>query len=327
MQWRFSGLAFIVSWGLFFSLSAAAQEGEAGWSAEGEASLSGADAKGETRKNKKNTAGESQDEDSVLATQAVPYTQRGLTLARGVLRIDGGPPDFGLLESGHINNRRGFNIARRSLTVASGPNVTTTEDTFVDFGIGAGFGVLDNLEVGTLLLPLAFAPDGRDAFEDIEFYGRYRFVEGDIEVAGQLGMGLPLSSDEFRLGLGVPVLIHISPTARLDTGLEFEFEFYDDPTGAVASLDIPVAMNFMVTSNIFVGGRSGFYFRDFDTEQLLIPIGAQGGYTLDSGLMDFTGWLRFPGFLRPDAPTGADVVSLEEWQIGFGANLYMALLK
>ncbi len=248
------------------------------------------------------------------------YVERQLVLQKHILRIDAGPSDFGLLNSGSINNGRGFRVGKTAIPGG--------DDARVDLGLGVGFGATDDLELGALFLPLAFAPSGRDSFQDMEFYGRYRLLKGETEFGVQVGARLPIASEELRMGVGLPVLARLGETLRLDTGMELEVELYDgDAGGTVVSLDAPAALNVMLMPHVFFGGRTGFYWRDFKTEGLSIPLGVQGGATLGGGMVDLLTWFHFPAFLRPDAAEGADTINLDLWEFGVGVTLFLGPLS
>ena len=248
--------------------------------------------------------------------QATPrYADRSMTLSKGTLRIDGGPSDFGLLDSGAINGRRGLRI---------GDSGAAGSDTYVSLGVGAAYGIIDGLEVGALVLPLQFAPDGVDAYQNPEAYVRYRFLTGNVEVGAQVGAQVPVvDGSDFGLSFGLPVLVRLGTMGRLDTGAEVELQFADPDM--IASLDIPLALNFSVTENILVGGRTGFYLYDFDFDFYSIKLGVQGGYTIQKGIADITAWFQFPNFLSGKGV--GDGISADAWEVGVGGNFYVSFLQ
>ncbi|QQR88633.1 MAG: hypothetical protein IPJ88_10280 [Myxococcales bacterium] len=243
-----------------------------------------------------------------LGNSTPQYTARSMTLDAGTLRVDVGPSDFGLLNSGAINNRRGLTFNKSA----------GVSDLGVGAGIGAAYGVMDGLEIGTLILPLAISPDFD--YMNPEFYGRYRLMDGDTQVGLQVGMVLPAQSGtDFGLSAGLPVLLRMDKM-RIDTGAELEFIFATD---LQLNIDIPFALNYSVTDAVFIGGRTGLFFQDFtnvDFDGLSIPLGAQGGYTLDGGIADLTAWFNFPNFINTFP--GGDAIFLKNWQLGLGANVF-----
>lgn len=270
----------------------------------------------------------------------VRYSDREMILERGTLRIDLGPQDFGLLNSGLINNGRGLRIFDAGADVA------------VYHGAGASLGIIDNLEAGVLMFPILFTPEFE--FGAIEGYGRYRFVEkAGVEVAAQAGLqlgtgnygygtgaivgapgpgpGFGWGSVDFATSAGLAVLLRPTQGMRIDTGVELEL-FLQDVDGTAgsrtelhANFDLPFALNFNITENFFLGGRTGFLFPTADLDYFSIGLGMQGGYTLARGVADITGWLTWNNLLFPAAPDGVDKFNEDGWEIGAGANLYVGI--
>jgi hypothetical protein len=106
------------------------------------------------------------------------HSTRPLTLGQQTLRLDLAPPDLALLDYGEINEGRGVAFTR------AGNNQTY-------FGLGAGlsYGVIDDVELGALLLPLLVHPEVR--YGDAEAFGRFRLVSGGFELALQAGAQPP----------------------------------------------------------------------------------------------------------------------------------------
>lgn len=244
------------------------------------------------------------------------YVERSMTLGQGELRADFAPIDWGLL-FGSIGGRSGIKDIQglRISRVETG----SLDTTILTLGLGAGYGVTDELEVGALLLPLVLAPDGD--FGDIELYGRYRFLSGDVEVGGQLGVSIPTNTN-FGLSAGLPVLFHLG-AIRIDTGVELELIFAD-PTNFV-DIDIPVAASVSVADGFFVGVRSGLFVPDFD--DIAIPLQAFAGYTLLAGrapLADITATFGWPRLLW----TGpGDTVDAGTFDIVLGTRFFFSIVQ
>jgi hypothetical protein len=240
------------------------------------------------------------------------YASRGITLAEGTLRIDVGPYEHGINDSGIILGPLGvdnYGIRVQHFGQAG------SNDNLTFMGIGAAYGVFDELEVGALLVPVLLAPNG--AFADMALYGRYAFFKRDwVEVGGQLAMSFPTGSRNFGLGFGAPVTFRFIDRLRIDTGLELELGLHSGGDQYVG-LDIPIAATYNITDSGFVGAHLAFTAYDF--QGLVVPLGAQGGYTLvtDSVVVDFTGKATF--FLATDR---VDVVT-PEFQFIFGANVHL----
>ena len=127
----------------------------------------------------------------------------------------------------------------------------------------------------------------------------------------------PSGTNDFGVSAGVPVLVRLGSSGRLDTGLEFEFIFADPD--AIINLDLPLAVNFNVTDNVFLGGRTGLYVQDMDFDFYTVPLYFQGGYTLNGGNADITAWAGFPRFLNGDLVT-PDTLWLKSIAFGFGCE-------
>jgi hypothetical protein len=246
-------------------------------------------------------------------------SERGLVLAPGVLRGDFAPRDFGLLFGGIgglslTQDIPGFRVGR--VAVGGGGNFDT-DITRLTLGAGAALGVMEDLEVGAMLLPVYLAPDGD--FGDIEAYGRYRFLKGDVEVGAQVTVAFPTST-HFGLGFGAPVLFHLG-RMRIDTGLELELIF-TDPT--VVDIDIPAAFTFDLGDGLFAGARTGLYVPDFD--DVAIPLWGFVGYTLISGnapFIDLVATFGWPRFIW----TGVgDSVEIDTFDMVLGARFFFTVM-
>ncbi len=255
-------------------------------------------------------------ESDMAAGTVVPWTQRKIVLSKGMLRIDIAPPDFTFRNLG-----QGL-IFSKPLSFATGG----TSDLATTMYIGGGFGVTEDLEVGGVILPLQFSPSGADTFNDMTFYGRYKVWNDEkTEVAAQVNLKLPIQTgSKFAIAAALPVAFHLDDKMRLDTGLQMQFDFYDDPQGTTPTLFIPFSLNYNVQPNIFVGATTGFRMFDLKTSngQLAIPLWLQGGYTLDGGVADLIAFLGFPNLITPDVPAGVDTVHAKNWQFGLGANVH-----
>ncbi|MCB9707710.1 MAG: hypothetical protein H6714_02815 [Myxococcales bacterium] len=269
----------------------------------------------------------------------VRYASRSMILDRGTLRVDLGPQDFAMLNSGLINNGRGLRI------------FDAGDDVGLYHGAGASVGILDNLEAGALLFPLLFAPEFE--FGAIEGYARYRLlrkarVEVGVQAGLQLGTGnygygagrlaggvagsiIRGAEVDFATSGGIVVLLRPSPMVRIDTGAELELYVWDrfplsrHGSELHANLDLPFAVNVNVTENLFFGGKFGMLFPTQDLDYFSIGLGIQGGYTLAEGVADITGWLTWDQLFTPGVPDGVDSVHGDGWQIGAGANLYVGI--
>lgn len=253
------------------------------------------------------------------------YAGRGLVLEQGVLRFDAAPADFGL-RFGGVGGRSftqdvpGLRIGRVDDYSPGSPIVRTApEQTILQLTVGAAYGIMENLEVGTVLLPIQFAPNGD--FGDIEVYGRYRFLSQDnVQIGAQLTAAIPTNT-RFTTGLGVPVQLRFD-RVRIDTGAELEILFGDgnDGDGVDVDLDLPVAVSVDIIDGFFGGVRSGFFSPDFD--ELAVPLMGHVGYTLMSGKTPFVDLVASFGWPRLVWTGFGDNLDLDTFDVILGARIY-----
>lgn len=223
-----------------------------------------------------------------------------ITLDKGVLRVDIGPPDFAYMDHGRLNDGRGLRLFKPG-----------SGDLGVGVGAGAAYGVTETFELGGLLLPLQLAPDAD--LGGLEVYGRFLLTGGgDMAVAAQITIQLPTNAD-FALGLGAPIEVALSKSVRLQTGGELEIVF--DPS--IISLDIPAALAFDVGRSVFLGPRSGLFFDDF--KELTVNLGAHIGGRLGGG-WTLTGSFNWPIFLDT---RGSEALNVDFFELIIGMNYRM----
>ncbi|MDH5490634.1 MAG: hypothetical protein OEY14_01545 [Myxococcales bacterium] len=238
----------------------------------------------------------------------LPYAERHTTMERGTFRIDLGPPDHSLLDSGDLGN--GYGLRYQHDDRAGVPNRLL-------LGVGVAYAFTSEFELGLQLLPLRFDPS---EYGDLEAYLRYSLVLGAVDVALQGVLQMPT---EHALGLafGVPIFLHLGDVARLELGLELELALHgfhhthSDDTWL--SLDFPAALALQLTEFLYVGVRSGLQY--LDLERVVIPLGGFVGATLGRGsAADLSCGLT--AFL-PDG--GGAVEQHASWELTFGLNLHI----
>lgn len=191
---------------------------------------------------------------------------------------------------------------------------------FVDFGVGLGvgaaFGVTNELEVGVTILPLTLSPDA--GFGDIPLYGRFTFLKGNFELGAQLGLTIPTSTD-FGLEPGVVGALHAG-NGRLDFGVLLDLSF-SDPLGK--QLNIPVVGSWNFSDNFYGQIRTGIQLPDFDA--LNVPLGVGAFYTIAKGdvpMLDVGATFDWPFYLNSAA---ADALTFDIFTIGLSARFHMFL--
>ncbi|MCA9577710.1 MAG: hypothetical protein H6726_04430 [Sandaracinaceae bacterium] len=247
------------------------------------------------------------------------YAGRGMTLNPHTLRIDLGPYEHGINDSGTILGPLGSGYGLR---VQVDTDLPDDRDTHVQFGSGFGYGILRTLEVGVLAFPVR---SGGDRFGHVTPYLRWAFVStAAFEMGLQATLAIPTGRDE-NLGtaFGLPINIRIDDKVRIETGVELEIFFdtgRDDGTGddAYLHLDIPLAFGINVGRNGFFGPRASFTIVDLD--DLVVAVGGFGGATIRGRRghgAEFTGAFSF--FVDQQRP------GLPDYEFVFGTNLYFGL--
>lgn len=225
------------------------------------------------------------------------YISRPLVLPEGVLRIDAGP-------------RRPYSGGQ---VMPAGQLQFLINKDFDDLAYlvpGAGYGVIDNLELGAVW-PLRISPDLD--LSDLSVYGKYSLQRGRIEAAGYAELRIPIEGD-LELTGGVPVFLHLSDQVRLETGGFIRLTFGDDTT---ATFHVPLSAPILVSPEVFVGPEIGIEIYDF--EDVAMPAGVIAGYTLGGGISSIGDLLARLTFA--DITSGADTIRLD-----IGAELFFDLL-
>jgi hypothetical protein len=247
-------------------------------------------------------------------TVATAYSSRGLTLPEGTISIIGGPASNldlnGYLLDGGLHVLVFQDVEVCVLGVCSEIEI----DDPAHLWLGGAIGVMPNLEVGAMILPLQIAPDFE--YGDLALYGKYRFVEGDIDVGAQLLVFLPTDSDDVNFDVGVPV--RFRGPLRVDTGGYLQID-----TDGDAGLRIPATLTTNVTESFYIGGRTGFFVPNFDFDNGYIPLKLVLGYTIGagSGPVDLSLLAGFPFFVSFGDDRYDELVT-EVFQIGLGVNAH-----
>jgi hypothetical protein len=233
------------------------------------------------------------------------FASRPITLPKGLLRLDLAPPDYGYMEHGELNRDRGLQL-----------RVDEGNDPNLGLGLGASYGITSDFEVGGLLFPFIFAPDFD--FGDMELFGRYGFVRGNVQLAGQLTLRIP-TQRKFGLGFGLPMLFRISNSFLIDSGIELEiiFPHHGDE---YLNLDLPLAFNFDIGRSAFLGFRTGVLVVHMD--DAAINLGLQGGLRADRSV-HLTASFNWPRFIW----TGpGDAVNPDTFEVIFGISIFVDVL-
>ncbi|MFO0728443.1 MAG: hypothetical protein U1E65_32000 [Myxococcota bacterium] len=189
--------------------------------------------------------------------------------------------------------------------------------------LGATFGIIDDLEVRAVVLPLTLSPSA--GYGNLTLEGTYRFMKGETELGARFTAFIPTASGaKFAFRAGVPLDLHISKQLRIESGAFFAPIFTDgDLTWGI---EVPIAAAYNFTPNIFaqlellpgiksLGGK--VYFAMGYT--------IRAGYTIASGanpMLDIDAFFKVNDFIQT---LGGDAVGFNNWVIGFGAKFYLFL--
>lgn len=238
----------------------------------------------------------------------IRYGQRGLTMPKGFVR-------------GSVN----LNVAQSGLPGA---------DAVIGLGFGAGVSVLDNLELGLSayrmgstpagggLIPLFLSPDFD--FGDIPLYARYRFVEGDTQIAIELVLNLPVLTD-FGLEVNAPIRIGAGDSLAVD--IAPGVSIVDLGGNTVIGINVPVQFVINITDAFFLKLLLGVSVDDLTDERggkvgILVPAGLGGGYTVEvaDNPLDIFAIFRWPALLS--IRDGNFDANADAYQILIGANMH-----
>lgn len=254
-------------------------------------------------------------------TTALPvrYSERPLTLPALVLR-----PEFDLL----LRHQPTF-------TSMTGP---IEPDPFFGIALGAGFGIIDDFEVGAQLVPISFSPVTRfgrpPEITGLPWlYGRFRFLTDPFELGAEARIYLPVPDTNspdaqinasFGTDLAVLARFHISEMVRLDAQIYFRLALQKNPEEVVVGLGIPLALVVSPVEFIFAGLEVAPLIDRFDA--LIVPVTLFVGGTVEldgAPLLDITGRFGLPLFIRARETEGG--VYGDPWELGVNVRAYLQL--
>jgi hypothetical protein len=252
------------------------------------------------------------------------YAERHLTMPKRTLRIDVGPFERSLSDSGTINgpfSHNGYGL--RLEEIDHGAN----DDLYVTLGTGLSYGINDRVEIGGQFLPAILSDENDDAdFGDMTTYVRWAFVDNRVFQMGLHGVVQFPTRTDFGLGVGLPMNINAGDVVRIETGAELEVLFDardrdgDGNEEAILSVDVPIAITGRIARRGFLGGRADLLFFDLGGDDhandLRPAVGATGGASIfgrRATIADFTGQMLF--FV-------GDAI---DWELTFGASISIGL--
>lgn len=218
------------------------------------------------------------------------YGQRPIVLTKGLSQVDAA-----------------FSLFKADLP---GATVALRLDASYDYG------VLDDLTVGILAVPLALSPDAD--YGNPQVYGTYRFLNGPVEVGAHLRLTLPVNGGDFGAGVGALARFDLNKATYINVGALLNMTFGDS---TVLGLSVPVELAISFTRQFFFTVDTGLFFPNFDGDAWAIPLGVGLGYTLEAPaggpLLDL-----FFKFSLPSAINNATVFETFDWQAQLGGRFF-----
>jgi hypothetical protein len=194
-------------------------------------------------------------------------------------------------------------------------------DNWFSTMLGAGFGMIDNLEAG-IDLALSFSPH---VYAGMRLYGLYefgKFLDGKLRAAGQLQLFIPFSKKFFAywggsavtMLAGAPVKFKLSDMFALIGDLGMGFLIGHDPAPNYFLLQVDAGVLVQPIEPLAISLEFGVLAYLGSNSDAAVPMTFKGQYTL-VGDLDL-----FVEFAFKDLSNGADWV-----QLMFGAAYRVAL--
>jgi hypothetical protein len=183
---------------------------------------------------------------------------------------------------------------------------------------GVAFGLWDNIEAGAMFLSFRLTPDF--SYYDFPVFITYSWTFANVDIAARLSFLTPVSSGDFALNPGIPVLVRLGD-ARIDTGVFVPVLFHDPTT---VGLTVPARMLYNVTAKLFLALNTGFTEPNFDARHdLSMPLGALVGYSMLVGarVLDITASFQWDRFLLLDPPSGTGRLDTAFWSVLLGVTM------
>jgi hypothetical protein len=216
-----------------------------------------------------------------------------------------------------------ISVSERPLTLDEGQmkvDASFGVSAFGDFmadslNIGVSYGVMENLTVGANIAPLSLGlMDSEFGYGDPSIGALYRFMHGDLEVAGGVDIGIPVEGS-LDVTVMIPVAYHMD-ALRLGTGLHVTLIGLDADLSTIIAL--PVEVGYNVTGDMHVSLQTGIMGNvDNFGDSLTIPVGVGLGYTVadgDAPMVDIG-----LGFSLPN------VENTDMWAVGLTGNFHLWL--
>ncbi len=185
-------------------------------------------------------------------------------------------------------------------------------------GLGAGYGLTDDLEVSVTLFSIEVSPAFQNT--DVSFESRYRFLRGGVEMALAFFVASrdPVAGPS-GLGLGVPMLIRVGDVGRFDV---IPAVVLTDPG---PTLDVPIFYEHQLSENVGVGLHTGVTLPDLRLDRANVPLGVVArfatGFTSRRTLVEAVMRFDFGRFYT----AGQDTVDVGDWTVQIAGRVYFLL--
>lgn len=249
---------------------------------------------------------------------SVAYGRRPLNLPGAMVRLDG---RFQVAHAG--TGATAVTVPQLAVGVAAG-----LTDGF-ELGIThARVGGYELANAGAFVYDLGEnAPD--PAFGDVSIYGRFAILgTEDFDLSGEIGVLLPLRDESYwEFQFGLPARARVAERFVLDLAPAIHLGFGEDPVTSNLethfSMQVPVAGVLQVHRNLWLAGRSGVFWPDFDLEQFHIPMLLEvgGSFGHETPVLDVA---LQGGMPRLFVPGGADPVQTDVWLLRLNLTGYLS---
>ncbi|MDP6944912.1 MAG: hypothetical protein QF464_12240, partial [Myxococcota bacterium] len=211
-------------------------------------------------------------------------------------------------------------LPAETMSLATGMGIGHAQGLEPAFGMmgAASFGLSNDIEIGTVFLPLQLSPVV--AYDLPSFHAIIRAKHGEYElgVSTELVVGIQDSSS-WIFSIGSPTLIRSGKWLRIDTGGYLDFVF-SNPLSF--NLRAPLDLHFQFTDEFFGSVYTGFVVPHFDLVNLIIPFGFGVGYAFEhdtTPLCDLRLHMRWPRLM------GMNVVEPESFTVSLTARFFFYL--
>ncbi len=184
------------------------------------------------------------------------------------------------IRTGYHNPTRPLVLEPMTLEASFGANINLSKDQVaknIPMAIGAGFGIIENLEAG-LMLNLQFIkdPDEINSFQNPDLYVRYGIIP---ELAVELAFNIPVE-DGAKLGIAPAVVFskELHDMFVMNAGLSLSLVLTDPMQ---KNFYLNLAPTFKPSDCMALALDFGVYMPDFETDAMTMPLALAVYHTLE----------------------------------------------